>query len=86
MCNNDSGYKNWRYGYGAAEGREALQGLWQGENEVKAVDAAFILKYYTEASGGYTKTIDVYLKEVLNVVIYNKTAPSRELYFCVLAE
>jgi len=33
------------------------------------VDASLILKYYAEASGGYDKTIDVYLKEVLKIAI-----------------
>jgi len=37
--------------------------------KIEAGDAAFFLKYYAEASGGYDKTIDVYLKEVLNIAI-----------------
>jgi len=37
--------------------------------KIEAGDAALILKYYAEASGGYDETIDVYLKEVLNIAI-----------------
>ena len=41
------------------------------------VYADLILKHYAEASGGYDKTIDVYLKEVLKIAVYHESCCNR---------
>jgi len=44
------------------------------------VYAALILKHYAEASGGYDKTIDVYLKEVLKIAVYHESCCRQRIF------